>query len=423
MKYLLLFLSIFFFSSSFGLPSANNCQGKPNLNPIFTNDPVLIATTTNGKLYQANQISPPINVLHVYGTAYEMGKAHGILLKDQIHSLVDGMKDWIYRMIDQYIDFLPKEIRILFETYGVDAVLDVTYLLTEEYTPQYFFDEIQGLADGSGIDYMDLVRVHMFPELIKAQCSMFGTWGPAIANTTGSLYQLRALDWSTDGPFQQFPTVIVYHPSDNGHDFSILTWSGFIGALTGYSSAPMGICEKVWLHYNGTSSRSGIPFHFLLRDILQFDADIDQTLSRIASAERTCSIFIGLGDHTNTFRAVEYSYQQIQVWNDYNFPAYKNHPRMPGLVFIDKHTQPSEDPCMGSLMQQYYGSLDAVTTIRYITALEQTGDMHIAIYDFANQYMYVSNASPYNSTTGSCVPAYERPFTRLDMGKLFKEKN
>ena len=58
-----------------------------------------------------------------------------------------------------------------------------------------------------------------------------------------------------------------------GHPFLILTFSGFIGALTGYSGW-MGLCEKVWLHYNGTSSRIGYPWHFLTRDILQFDVDI-----------------------------------------------------------------------------------------------------------------------------------------------------
>jgi hypothetical protein len=43
-------------------------------------------------------------------------------------------------------------------------------------------------------------------QLIQAACSMFGAWGKAISNTNGTLYQLRALDWSTDGPFQQVPT-------------------------------------------------------------------------------------------------------------------------------------------------------------------------------------------------------------------------
>jgi hypothetical protein len=84
---------------------------------------------------------------------------------------------------------------------------------------------MQGLADGSGLPFDTVVQIHMIPEAVKAHCSMVGAWGAAISNTSGSLYQLRALDWSTDGPFQQYPQVTVYHPEDgNGHAFSILTW-------------------------------------------------------------------------------------------------------------------------------------------------------------------------------------------------------
>ena len=66
-----------------------------------------------------------------------------------------------------------------------------------------------------------------------------------------------------DTPFGDFAVLMVYHPVD-GHPFASLTWTGFIGSITAYSGY-MGVSEKVWLHYNETSSRQGIPFHFLFR--------------------------------------------------------------------------------------------------------------------------------------------------------------
>ena len=42
-----------------------------------------------------------------------------------------------------------------------------------------------------------------------------------------------------------------------------------------------------------------------------------QAKSRIASANRTCSIFIGVGDkYNNVFNAMEYSMQTVNFWND-----------------------------------------------------------------------------------------------------------
>eukprot|EP01121_Diplochlamys_sp_Union-15-3_P011240 TRINITY_DN3231_c0_g3_i2.p1 TRINITY_DN3231_c0_g3~~TRINITY_DN3231_c0_g3_i2.p1 ORF type:complete len:430 (-),score=64.57 TRINITY_DN3231_c0_g3_i2:65-1327(-) len=413
-----LVLLIFLFTSCFSLPADSPCSGSPNLLPVGS-DLSFVASTSNGKLYQAKSVEPPLNVLHVSGTPYQMGFAHGTLLKTQIQTLVPDVLNYIYSQVDSAIDFLPEWIRKVIEEYGVAAALDAEHLATEAYTPQYFFDEIRGIADGSGVDYDELIQIHMFPELIKASCSMVGASGSAIAKTNGTLYQLRALDWSTDGPFQLFPQVLVYHP-DNGHPFSILSWAGFIGAISGYSSAPIGICEKVWLSYNGSDSRFGIPFHFLLRDILQFDKTIDDSLSRIINADRTCSIWIGLGDPVNKFRAVQYSYDYVNIYNDKNFPEYKNHPRMDGLVYVDKHVQPSTNPCLSSLLQQHYGSIDALTMFQHITAELETGNMHIAIYDFATSFMYVSNASPY--INGTYTPAYKRPFVQLNMNELFSQK-
>jgi isopenicillin-N N-acyltransferase-like protein len=69
--------------------------------------------------------------------------------------------------------------------------------------------------------------------------------------------------------------VIVYHPnSGNGHAFANVGFVGWIGALTGQSSAQMAISEIGVAFPDasfGKESRIGTPFTFLLRDILQYD--------------------------------------------------------------------------------------------------------------------------------------------------------
>ena len=83
-----------------------------------------------------------------------------------------------------------------------------------------------------------------------------------------------ALDWDTDGPFKDYPAVVVYHPKDLGHPFANVGFLGWIGALTGQSSKKLAISEIGVAFPDSTfgkESRVGIPFTFLLRDILQFD--------------------------------------------------------------------------------------------------------------------------------------------------------
>lgn len=400
-----------------------DCSNTPNIYPVYDQPAVLLNSTQYGKLYITGPPGNQINILHVSGTPYQMGYAHGTLLKAEIADLFNEFQAFLDKAMDQYLDFLPKDIRTIIENLGVAAALEFTAELTKKYTPDHFFEEIRGLSDSTGISYDKVLQFHMFPELIKAACSMYGAWGPATAKNAehpGSLVHLRALDWGFDNPLTKFPLYTVFHPEkDNGKPFATLGWKGFVGAVTGYSES-VAISEKVWLHYNLTSSRAGIPFHFLMRDVVQYDHTIADALNRMYNNERTCSVFLGVGEsHTQTFRAVEYSHEEIITFDDINYPYYTpSHPQLEGAVFLDKHTQPSADPCLGSLMVEHYGNLDHNAAINIVSRFA-TGDNHIAVYEYAANTVYVAFAGYASATNHTWIPAYDRQFIKFDMTELF----
>jgi len=45
--------------------------------------------------------------------------------------------------------------------------LEKTTNVTQEFTPPYFDQELQGLADASGLDFKTLQNIHMLGELTK----------------------------------------------------------------------------------------------------------------------------------------------------------------------------------------------------------------------------------------------------------------
>jgi len=92
---------------------------------------------------------------------------------------------------------------------------------------------------------------------------------------------------------------------------------------------------------------------------------------------------------------------------------------MPGIVFVNKHTQPSNDLCLTKLIQQNYGKIDALALIQ-IAAIHATGDTHAAVYDYTGNYIYISNASPVSK---GAIPAFKRQFTRISLTDLWNEKN
>jgi len=188
-------------------------------------------------MYQAGPENARFPVVHLYGSAYDMGYAQGQLVGDELSAFVHETFAYLIdalgpSMPDKFPE-IPAFMKDVILTKGLNFALDLTEKLTRPYTPQAFYDELQGIADAiPSLDYKTLLRLQMLPEVTKASCSFFGAWGAATKE--GKTLHLRSLDYDTDGPFKNHPQVTVYHPSSGaGNAFANVGWPGSIGALTG----------------------------------------------------------------------------------------------------------------------------------------------------------------------------------------------
>eukprot|EP01089_Gocevia_fonbrunei_P020207 TRINITY_DN745_c0_g1_i8.p1 TRINITY_DN745_c0_g1~~TRINITY_DN745_c0_g1_i8.p1 ORF type:complete len:238 (+),score=38.47 TRINITY_DN745_c0_g1_i8:36-749(+) len=185
--------------------------GTPNSYPVLDGHSVakLVSTVPNGKLYKVTvpndggNTTSTYNVVHLWGTPYEMGFAQGSLLKTEAQNLISSV--WTYmesQVINALPSYFPTWFSDLIAEMGLDAALDFTEWASGSYTGQYFFDEIKGLCDAANLDYTTVYRIHMIAGLTQGDCSMFGAWGKALDPTsTTKVLQLRALDWDMDGKY------------------------------------------------------------------------------------------------------------------------------------------------------------------------------------------------------------------------------
>lgn len=192
----------------------------------------------------------------------------------------------------------------------------------------------------------------------------------------------------------------------------------------------MGLGQKVWItSEHDITTRLGNPWTYVLRDVIQFSNSLDNALTMLMNTHRTCSIHLGLGEfHRNTsttdesvidFLGIEYSAKEFNVysWEDmYNTP---NHPILKDVVYWDPHPQPSNHPCFGSLLINYYGQLNPVTIIQNITSILETGNTLNLILDYAENAAYIAYSAP-DDPQGP-IEAFNRVHTRIDMTKLFAE--
>eukprot|EP00048_Salpingoeca_helianthica_P017759 m.238896 g.238896 ORF g.238896 m.238896 type:complete len:424 (+) comp22108_c0_seq1:142-1413(+) len=420
-----------FFSLAIGLffcvlaaPALAQCNGTINTIPIHEADPVFVRSVSNGKLFLGGTANDTFYILHVYGTPYEMGYAHGQIFKDEIPDGLNKFYAWVADYIETLLPWLPAEVAELIVKEGAPAALGWTYKVTHPFTPAKYDEEMQGIADGAGVAVEDIRNINMVAELIKAQCSIIGAAGRATSSSLGgTLVHLRTLDGmgGATAPMKDYALVTVYHPSaPSSPAVANFAWVSFVGSVTGFSET-IGLGEKYWNSQpHKLLSVHGEAWTFLTRDALS-SANLDAALLLLQNANRTCAVNLGLGDHaTNRFVGVQMAAHAFGIVTDTTF-NYTHHPALPDVVYMDKYDQPTSNSCLATLLQQYYGQITAALLATHVAPVSQTGDLHAAVFDYHNKLAYFANARKSSVATGG-LNSYDRQFTRLDMAALFAEK-
>jgi len=419
------------------------CNGNPaagervNSLPIVDERLKFRGQIKNAMHFQAGPANAIFDVVHVWGTPYEMGFAQGTLMKKEVVTFI--AKTWAYLSEEMASSFpgdhLSDAMKEFITQKGIDRALDWTAKVTAPFTSQDIYDEMRGLADATGISYDTILRLNMFPELSKAACSFLGAWGEAVKKD-GYTYHLRSLDYDVDGPFKDYPQVTIYHPN-NGNAFAQVGWPGSVGALTGMNEQAISISE-IGVSFPDDSFEQGTvpntppeevhgqPWMFVLRDVLQFSSNIEEAKNTVTNANRTCNLIIGLGSGKDQHvYGTQYSGRVANFYDNTNqLPVNDTwHPVVQDTVYngmdwlCPGYTQP-----LGEQLQKYNGQIDENVIIGNILPTVQTGNLHIAVFDDKDQNMHVSFCK--RSTADPAEPnyAYERQFTRLHMKDIFAQK-
>jgi hypothetical protein len=435
------------------------CSGSPKSGDSVNNNKISDSSlkreksVLNGVLYTAGPDNARFNIVHVYGTPYEMGYAQGELVGDIISQFVHGVFNYI---IDAALDpekfpHIPLQIKQMIIEKGIDNVLDWNAKVTKEFTPDSYFEELQGLADSiPSITYNDLLRLQMFPEITKASCSFFGSW--STASYQEHTFHMRSLDYDVDGPFLDYPQVIIYHPTTtNGNDksndeqntFASVGWPASIGVLTGMNNKKMGINE-IGVSFPDDSFGQGTPdtppekvkgkpWMFVVRDILQKSSTLSDAIESVQQTPRTCNLIVGVGDGkedkeaaipTPQVNGIEYSGYVAIPYNDKNqLPVNSTwHPVLENVVYNGMDWLcPTFTSVLGEQLTKYHGQISQDNIIKNILPTVQTGNLHIGLYDLTDNIMYVSFARKSQADPTEPLYAYQRQFTQLDMTSIFAE--
>lgn len=340
--------------------------------------------------------------LDLVGSTYERGYAHGYLLAKEIIQFAEFAlnKYCIDAVMGIDLSEVPEPLREILHAVQIkiaaglpatlDAALEWVYQSELQYIPSYLIEEMDAIGDGVCASLgakcnatevaAHVKRVNMFPELIRMACTAMGAWGKA--TPTGTLIQLRALDFG-GGPFANYTVLATYrNPESTAQAFTSLTFPGFAGVITGVSEKGVGVSEKVWYNSEGSDpsgSYTGEPDVFVLRDILESSDSRTAAETYMQSVPRTWGIWVGVGDYSSQAMDIV-GYQQASAvpYNDKTMPSMTNQPYYENLVYVDKHAQPSDDPSLPQVLGDHYGNI-TLESVPVVVQYHRTGDLHIAV--------------------------------------------
>lgn len=139
------------------------CEGKINSIPIKTIRPVLNKTVAHGQKYTIDNNGELLQIVNLTGNAYQMGKAYGQLMADEIHDIAQAYFHYIEQHAEEEVKLitkLPKWMQPAARKATVHVlrwILQLNGFITRPYTPIRFQAELDGVAEGANIDRNTLV--------------------------------------------------------------------------------------------------------------------------------------------------------------------------------------------------------------------------------------------------------------------------
>lgn len=336
-------------------------------------------------------------VLHLQGTPYEMGFQHGALLKEEVRANLNNVLN--VKGSEKLVVAGPLSL-------GPRNAIDAIIKVEEPFVPKKYFEEMQGLADGAGIDVADVRAGNFIPELFH--CSGFAVMNSATQD--GTLYHGRVLDYAIDWGLQEHAVLVVAEPK-YGIPFVNITYAGFIGSVTGMNAEHVSIGE---MGGGGLGHWEGVPMTLLVREALERADSLRAAIKVFRGNPRTCQYYYVIADgETNQAVGMEASWDTFSVIR----PG-QSHPLLPkpvpDCVLLSAGGRYEELVKRAQSGRGQFTAEDALHLMDRPVAMDS--NLHNVLFEPKTTRLWIANASPDKR------PAAEQPYHQFQLSELLKRR-
>jgi hypothetical protein len=247
-----------------------------------------------------------IKILHASGSHYDMGYQQGYFLASEIGESQRAQLSAFEKM-----------------GYSYDKLLTIWNVM-KDFLPDEYKDEMQGMADGSGMSFDDISVLTTMPAvfnvLAEDACCEISLWGDATLD--GTLYHVRSLDWSLDvhDPVTGIPLyeniILIVRNPNVGYASLVPDFAGSIGCWNGINEQGIAVGENTCV--TNDSTLYGICPWIRMRMVLDYASTSEEAI-HILVTNRTCGTNFVLSDAN---RPMGYALDQtahvsyVGTWDD-----------------------------------------------------------------------------------------------------------
>lgn len=376
----------------------------------------------------ARHLQDSIPVLYLHGSAYEMGFQHGSLMKKEIREADRQINRYLNRLL-----YVPGFSKLMLKWR-----LNRAWKKMEPFVSYDELMEMKGLADGSGLSFREVKRLHAIPDYIESFCANGVYFGKATKN--GKLIHIRNLDWVKEIGVHRLAAIMIHVP-DSGIPYVNIGYYGFTGVLSGVNQNGISVGQVGSDSIDETFK--GTPMPFLLKRVLQKANSLEDAEKIITLNPRTSGFNYMIADAKNKkVIAIETTAHHFQVFRDndpkekaasYGMPienallradaamdpevrnlqtCAKGKPDKPGLEFPAGSAYETRYKKQSELVIENYGKIDSGIAKEIAQAIAPGSNIQSVVYEFPD--FWVANATDE-------LPAFKTEYHHFNFDSLISD--
>jgi neutral ceramidase len=195
-----------------------------------------------------------IPVLTASGNPYHVGFEEGRLLSQEIR-----------QGTDEIFAYFRSELPVpLLNRLMINTLANRAWKKMEPYLTYAEFEQMRGLAEGSGVSFKRIKQIHAMPEIYPTLCANGAYWGRATAD--GRMIALRNLDWNRQMGIQN-RAAVKWIRVPGRESYANIGYYGFAGVLSGLNENGISVGQIGAASSNETME--GTPMPFMLKRVLE----------------------------------------------------------------------------------------------------------------------------------------------------------